>query len=93
MIVTLAMQPTYLHQTYLPVTVLFRTPRSPHSHQPFTDLAINKWLNANKSDALRMDVIVPGYLALSDVPSDQALCMVILVVNDASGSIFTVIGH
>ena len=71
------MQPTYLHQTYLPTP--FPIVRTTCLNQPFTDTSIDKWLSANEGDAKRPDVLVPGYLGLLDVPSDQVLCWVILV--------------
>src|ERR1700723_2287651 len=67
------MEPTYLHQTYLPVPfpALHRTCWT----QPFSDASIVKWLIANRNDSLR-DISIPSYLALTDVPSDQVLCSV-----------------
>ena len=76
------MEPTYLHQTYLPIP--FPVAKFPHTRQPFTDAAICRWITANKLDASRRDVLVPGYLGLIDVPSDQVLCMVILAISEAS---------
>jgi hypothetical protein len=73
------MEPTYLHQTYLPVFSALAVVNSLacHPNPPFTDAGIDKWLIANQRDALRHDVLIPGYLDISDVPSDQALCCVI----------------
>jgi hypothetical protein len=44
-------------------------------------LAIDKWLNINRYDSLRRDVLISGYLFLSDVPRDQVLCSVIMTVG------------
>jgi hypothetical protein len=66
------MQPTYLNQYYLDL------PRPCTSH-PYTVLptpnAVDTWIRQNKDDA-HTNVLVPGYVFLSDTPSDQVLCTV-----------------
>jgi hypothetical protein len=74
------MQPTYLHQTYLPVNS--PVPRGPTAYQPFLDTAIDTWLNANQFDSWSNTAFLRGYLAITDVPSDQVLCTVILVATE-----------
>jgi hypothetical protein len=81
-----AMESTYLHQTILPSP--FPLIRTPQFNQPFSNIAIDRWLDANAHDALREDVLVPGYLAPSDVPSDQAVCFVALGVMQVSHHLF-----
>jgi hypothetical protein len=66
------MQPTYLNQHYLYLP-------QPCTNQPYTVLprpnAVDNWIYQNKEDA-HTNVLVPGYLHLSDTPSDQVLCTV-----------------
>jgi hypothetical protein len=74
------MQPTYLHQAYLPAPL--RRTTQPFDRQPMSHLAIDKWLENNCRDSFRRDVLIPGYLFLSDVPRDQVLCNVIMTVGE-----------
>ena len=76
------MQPTYLHQYFLPA--LLPITRAPQPNQPIADSVIDRWLEANKNDALSNDVLIPGYIGLGDVPSDQVLCFIILIANEVS---------
>ncbi|KIM78282.1 hypothetical protein PILCRDRAFT_11275 [Piloderma croceum F 1598] len=66
------MQPTYLNQHYLDLP-------QPSINKPYMVLpcpnAVDNWIYQNKDDA-HTNVFVPGYLHLSDTPSDQVLCTV-----------------
>jgi hypothetical protein len=73
------MQPTYLHQAYLPAPLPQNT--QPFSKQPLSNSCIDTWLDANRIDSFRRDVLVPGYLGLSDVPGDQVLCSVTMAAG------------
>ena len=74
------MEPTYLHQhvlhSPLPLT------DQQFEKQPIPNAEIDEWLKANRADSFRSDVFLPGYLHMSDVASDQALCMVVATVNE-----------
>jgi hypothetical protein len=75
------MSSTYFHQTYLPVPSLaLRTTRR-FVNQPFSHSDLDTWLNANRRDAYRRNVLLSGYLGISDVPQDQVLCTVVMVVE------------
>jgi hypothetical protein len=82
------MQPTYLHQFYLPAPL--PTTRTVHPVQPITDLAIDRWLFVNASDALSGNVMFPGFLTIKDVPSDQVLCFVIVIDAEVCFVLFDV---
>jgi hypothetical protein len=71
------MQPTYLHQYHLPTTL--PTTRTITEVQPISDGDIDRWLIANRSDAFRADVAVPGFLFIEDTPSDQVLCYLFVI--------------
>lgn len=66
------MQPTYLNQKYLALP-------QPRISRPYTVLPlpnpVDSWIRQNEDDAYT-NILVPGYLLLSDTPSDQVLCTV-----------------
>jgi hypothetical protein len=70
------MQPTYLHQAILRLPLPITT--RPFPYFPVSYHKVDEWLEANRADAFRRDVLLAGYLHISDVPADQVLCTVIL---------------
>lgn len=75
------MVPTYLRYHYL------RLP-TPTCTDLFTALpcpnVVDKWINENRNDCYHNSVLLPGYIFLSDVPCDQALCFLSFSIDMVS---------
>jgi hypothetical protein len=71
---------TYHHQQVLLSPLPLTTQR--FAGQPITNSEIDAWLEANRADSSRSDVLLPGYLHMNDVPSDQVLCTVVATVGE-----------
>jgi hypothetical protein len=70
------MQATYFHQAILRLPLPVTT--SSFSAFPVSNRVLDEWLEVNRVDAYRRDVMLAGFLDIRDVPTDQVLCTFIV---------------
>lgn len=75
------MEPTYLRYHYLRLPIPICTDL--FTALPFPN-TVDKWINKNRNDSYHGSVLLPGYIAITDVPMDQVLCLLVVAAETVS---------